>query len=70
MSSLARCFFDKDPKITRAGRQAYRDGFSEIDCPHPIGSGDKRVAWFDGFLEEQIHARVGHILAKYNIPWP
>lgn len=70
MSSLARVFTDKDPRIIQDGRKAYLNGFSEVDCPHPIGTGDRRVAWFDGFFEEQVRARVGHILAKHNVAWP
>ncbi len=78
MSSLARSFVrtDLDEDCVRRGRQAFRDGWEETECPFPQGSStvpgkpSKRQSWLTGFFEEQVRSRVGHILAKYGVSWP
>jgi hypothetical protein len=34
------------------GREAFRQGLSDADNPHSIGS-DEAMDWFDGFTDEE-----------------
>ncbi len=56
----------------REGRQAYRRGDSEVDCPYPMAAGEsqKRTDWFNGYFEAQIGQRLAGVFQRTGIRWP
>lgn len=49
----------KESEFTQEGRQAFRDGKTEDDCPYPKGNAASgsynpgRCDWFTGYLDEK-----------------
>lgn len=52
-------------QCVQAGRLAFRErgDAAKADCPHPIGAGDPRKWWFDGFYSERIRPLLERIHA-------
>lgn len=43
----------------------YHQGVEEDACPYPKGD-TRRKSWYDGYLQESIQSRVGHIMEGNN----
>ena len=52
------------------GQAAFHAGRKEDDCRYPIGSGDKRHAWFTGYFDARMVTRHGACFARMGITWP
>jgi ribosome modulation factor len=58
---------DRDTKWCREGRDAFIAGKAEFDCPHGIGTLEKRVGWLTAWHDARINLKFGATFARYGI---
>lgn len=59
----------EDTPEFREGKEAWRRGATEGECPYPIGD-NRRASWFGGYFTARTRAKVLPVLRRYGEDWP